>query len=138
MNLVFRDSQRREQKLLRQFEIAFQITWRNATLVRPEKMDVVWEGRRAAVPDFSGLGLFHNRCEKLLRDAPARQRNAMQFAGVMGRFDFVQPSASGGMGQFIGGGEENQFKVFHFTICGSCQTWPLWASKSSAAIGPQV
>ena len=26
--------------------------------------------------------------------------------------------------------------IFYFTICGSCHTWPLCASKSSAATGP--
>ena len=66
MNLVFRDFQRREQKLVGHFEIAFRIIRRNTTLVRPEKMDVARKGRRAAVPNFSHLGLFNDRSEKLL------------------------------------------------------------------------
>ena len=56
MNLVFRNFQRREQQVRWPcLKVAFRITWRNATLVRPEKMDVGREGRRAAGPDFRAL-----------------------------------------------------------------------------------
>ena len=43
MDLIFRNFQRREQKLVCQLEIAFRVGWRDATFIRPEKMD---EARR--------------------------------------------------------------------------------------------
>ena len=33
---------------------------------------------------------------------------------------------------------EMVFSWDYFITCGSCQVWPSWASRSSAAIGPQV
>ena len=138
MNLVFWDFQRHEQKFVRETEIAFLVIRRHTTLVRPEKMYVSWEGRRAAVPNFSRPGLFYDRSEKFLRDAAARERNAMRFACAIRRRNSIQPCVSGGSRQFVGGGEGKQFKIVHLGCCGSCQTRPPWASKSSAAIGPHV
>ena len=118
MNLIFGDFQRREQKLAGQVKVAFRIVWRHATLVRPEKMDIAGKGWRAAVPDFSRFGQFNDRREKFLCDAPAGQRDAMQFARALGRFNFVQPRTGSGTGQFVGSGEGNQFKVFHLILEG--------------------
>ena len=39
--------------------------------------------------------------------------SADELARAIGRFDFVQPRAGGGAGQFVGAGEGKQFKVLH-------------------------
>ena len=116
MNLVSRNFQRREQQLTGQLEIAFRVIGRDTTLVCPEKMDVARKGRRAAVPNFSGLGLFHDRGKKFLRDAPAGQRDAIRFAGMSGRFKFIQPRNGDSRGQFVGRSKGNQFKILHKII----------------------
>ena len=64
-------------------------------------------------PIFRALACSTTEAKNFLRDAPAGKRDAMQFARAIGRFDFVQPRAGDGAGQFVGGGEGNQFKVFH-------------------------
>jgi hypothetical protein len=41
-------------------------------------------------------------------------------------------------GFFIEGQRHGEFNSYLMVVCGSCQTWPAWASKSSAATGPHV
>ena len=112
VNLAGRDFQRREQKLVGQLEIAFRVGGRNAALVRPEKMDVCREERRAAVPNFPRSGQFDRRGEEFLRDAPAGKRDAMRFARAVGRFDFVQPRAGGARASSSALAKESSSKFF--------------------------
>ena len=95
VDLFVGNFQRREQKLVRQFEIAFRVGGRHAAFVRPEKMDVLER-------NGARLGLLDGGGEEFLRDASAGKRDAMRSAGAIGRFDFVQPCAGGGTGQFVG------------------------------------
>ena len=48
-----------------------------------------------------------------MRDAPAGERDAMQFTCAVGGFDSIQPRTCGGAGEFVGGGEGKEFNVFH-------------------------
>ena len=57
--------------------------------------------------------LLNRGSKKFLRDASAGQRHAMPFARAIRGGDFVQPRAGGGLRQFTGVGEGNQFKIFH-------------------------
>ena len=72
MNLVRGDFQRSEQEFVGQFEVAFRVIRWNTTLIGPEKMHVVWEGRRVAVPSSSGLSQLDNCGIEFLRNAPPR------------------------------------------------------------------
>ena len=106
MDLRVVDAQRREQEFVRRAKIAFRVVRRNAAFVRPEKMD---EAKR----DFARLGLRDDGREKFQRDASAGKRDTMRSGRVIGRRDFVQPRAGNVLGQFVGAGEGNEFKVLH-------------------------
>ena len=104
------DAQRREQEFVRRAKIAFRVVRRDAAFVRPEKMD---EAER----EFARLGLRDDGREKFQRDASTGKRDAMRPGRVVGRRDFIQPRAGGARGQFVGGGEGNQFNglLYHLT-----------------------
>ena len=64
MNLFGRNFQRREQKLVRQFEIAVRVGRRHAAFVRPEKMDVRRRKRRGLRPARRSRRKIFARCAR--------------------------------------------------------------------------
>lgn len=106
MDLSFGNIEGSEQKIVSQFEIAFRVGRRNATLIRPEKLDV-------AERHVAGQGFFSRGEEKFLRDAAAGKRDAMRPARAIGAFDFLQPRGGGGRRQGVRTGKGNEFELFH-------------------------
>jgi len=99
-------------KVLSRDKIAFHIVRWHATLVRPEKMDAHWKGRRVAVPNFRAFACSTHEAKMSARCAHRTTRhNTICLRGCGG--DFIQPRASGTRSQFVGIGEGKQLNVIH-------------------------
>ena len=90
----FRNFQRREQKLVGQLEIAFRVVGRDATFVRPEKMDVLGRDSVPPSPIFA-LACSTAAAKNFCVMRPPESATQCSLPERSGRLDFIQPRAGG-------------------------------------------